>query len=270
MKCSNDLINNIKGMLLFNCDKSNNTFAGLALASATATTINGLIADGSLLYVPFKKASDALSANNQDADVATDGYRTTDVNSARIGINALLDCIFGQTINQALKAGGAQMGYLVHKDGYLIGKLSDDGTTWEMIKLNVTLPSPLPNTPSVNSTNMPNVQISVNFGSTEEVADWRMNAFAGLTSPNDLLELEMADLVPTSTTTAELRDFTNKVITGANDDSTAGYVYSSGSAHTTAISNGVITFTTTTAGETVTVEGSISGYRITKPIVMPS
>ena len=91
MKCSNDLINNIKGMLLFNCDKSNNTFAGLVLASATATTINGLIADGSLLYVPFKKASDSLSANNQDADVATDGYRTTDVNSARIGINALLE-----------------------------------------------------------------------------------------------------------------------------------------------------------------------------------
>ncbi|MBQ1695787.1 MAG: hypothetical protein II076_07575, partial [Bacteroidales bacterium] len=116
MKCSNDLINNLKGMLLFNCDKSNNTFAGLTLASATATTINGLIADGSLLYVPFKKASDALSANNEDAAVATDGYRTTDVNSARIGINALLDCIFGQTINQALKAGGAQMGYLVHKD----------------------------------------------------------------------------------------------------------------------------------------------------------
>ena len=260
MKCSNDLINNLKGMLLFNCDKSNNTFAGLALASANVSTINGLIADGSLLYVPFKKAS----------DVATDGYRTTDVNSARIGINALLDCIFGQTINQALKAGGAQMGYLVHKDGYLIGKLSDDGTTWEMIKLNVTLPSPFPNTPSVNSTNMPNIQISVNFGSTEEVADWRMNAFAGLTSPNDLLELEMADLVATSTTTAELRDFTNKVITGANDDSTAGYVFSSGSAHTTAIASGVITFTTTSAGETVTVEGSISGYRITKPIVMPS
>lgn len=268
MKCSNDLINNIKGMLLFNCDKSNNIFAGFSLAIDDVSTINTLIADGSLLYVPFKKASDAVSANNEDAAVATDGYRTTDVNSARIGINALLDCIFGQTINQALKAGGAQMGYLVHKDGYIIGKLSENGKIWEMIKLNVTLPSPFPNTPSVNSTNMPNVQISVNFGSTEEVADWRMNAFAGLTSSNDLLELEMADLVPTSTTTAELRDFTNKVITGANDDSTAGYVFSSGSP-TTAIASGVITFTTTISGTVVTVEGSISGYRITKPIVMP-
>lgn len=268
MKCTKNIILTAAGILVYNCDKSNNSFTGLNTATDTVATINSAIANGSLRYLPFLKSSDAISANNEDGTSVTDQEDTIQVSSARIGITAMLNSRFG-SLMKASKINGAVMGYVVTKEGFIVGQPSADGSTLDMVKIEVSMPSPLPNSAFAGS-NMPNVQVAINFGKVEVVEGWRIRAFSGINSAEDLLELEIADLVPLTTTTAKLVDFLGETITGANDVSDASFVYSSGSANTAAISSGVITFTTTVANEVVTCEGSISGYIISKPIVMPS
>ena len=269
MKCPKNIIATAVGILLYNCDKSNNTFAGFAPATDTLSDINGKIADGSLVYLPFKKAADAVSAANEDATTATDGHRTIVVNEARIGDNAILDCLFSSTLLKAMRASGGVLGYVVDKDGYLIGGKIESGVL-SMIKLEVTMPSPFPNGNFANGSNMPNVQVAINFGTVTEVSEWRMRSFAGLNSADDLLEVEVADAEYKTTTTIQLVDLFGNNLSGISDDSDATYIYSDGTARTTTISGGLITFSAAlTSGMVVTIEGSISGYVVPEPIVIP-
>lgn len=269
MKCPNKTIATAMGILLYNCDKTNNTFAGFTVGTDTISDINGKIADGSVVYLPFLKAADAVAANNEDATTATDGYRQMVVNEARIGITAKLDCVFAETLLKAQRASGALLGYVVTKEGNLIGGKIESGVH-SMIKLEVSMPSPFPNGVFANGSNMPNVQVTINFGEAGEVAEWRMRSFTGLNSANDLLEVEVADAEYKTTTTIQLNDLFGNALAGVNDDSDATYIYSDGTARTTSISGGLITFSAAlTSGSVVTIEGSISGYVVPKPIVIP-
>lgn len=268
MRCPNKIIATALGILLYNCDKSNNTFGGFTPGTDTLSTINGKIADGSVVYLPFMKAADAVAANNEDATIATDGYRQMVVNAARIGITARLDCV-AETLLKAQRASGALLGYVVTKEGYLIGGKIESGVL-SMIKLEVTMPSPFPNGNFANGSNLPNVQVQINFGTVTEVAEWRMRSFAGLNSPDDLFELEVADAEYKTTTTIQLTDLLGNNLTGVNDDSDANYIYSDGTARTTTIADGLITFSAAlTSGSAVTIEGSISGYVVPGSIVIP-
>ena len=269
MKCPNKTIATAMGILLYNCDKTNNTFAGFTVGTDTISTINGKIADGSVVYLPFLKAADAVAANNEDATTATDGYRQMVVNEARIGITAKLDCVFAETLLKAQRASGALLGYVVTKDGNLIGGKIESGVH-SMIKLEVSMPSPFPNGNFANGSNLPNVQVTINFGTVDEVAEWRMRSYNGLNEASDLLEVEVADAEYKTTTTIQLVDLFGNNLSGISDDSDATYIYSDGTARTTSISGGLITFSAAfTSGMVVTIEGSISGYVVPEPIVIP-
>lgn len=263
MKCTKNLIIGASGLLLYNCEKTGNTFVGLNLASDNLATINGLIADGSLIYLPFLNSADAISANNEDATIATDGVDVEQINSARIGINALLSSQFG-TIVKALRASGAVQGYVVLKNGMIAGQ--NGSSLFEMIDIDVTMPSPMPNGIFVTGS-LPNIQVQISFGQVEDVAEWRVRSVSGLNSADDLLELEEADLIISSATTATLTDFAGNVIAGATDISDAEFIYSPAYSGTPVISNGVITFGSIPSGTVVTVEGSISGYKVYNSIV---
>lgn len=266
MKCSEKQILNAKGLLLVNCDKPNNSFAGVAIPTDDIAAINDKIADGTLRFIRWE-SNDAISNNSEDATEATDGHDTVQVNSPRIGININLNSHAGTLIKAAALEGAVQ-GYIVLRDGSLVGKPTADQATLQPIDIDVTMPSPLPNTVSVNGSNLPVVAIRVNFGPVENLLAWRWRHIVGADNVEDYLELEIADPKVLSSTTVILTDFLGNELTSLADISDADFSYSQTYTGTPAISSGVITFAAIPAGTTVTVNGSISGYLVSQSFTM--
>ena len=269
MKCSKNLIKTAAGLLLYNCDFPQNDFSTLTITAdgkVSQSAVDAAIASGKLIFVHWS-APDALSANNTEGILATntEGTEVVQMSEAGVAMTANLSAIEG-TLQLAQIASGSHSGYIVMRDGSIIGKVSADNTTLEMVDVKVTTPNALPNSPFANNTDLPMVQININFGKISEVESWRVRRSNTATSIEDFPMYEVADLYKKSTTTAALTDMAGSVITTASDLTDATFVYSTNYSGTPTIASVVITFPNMTAGTSVTVFGNVSGYIVSNTL----
>ena len=195
MQCNSQIIKNIKGLLVVDCAKPAQSL------SPIIDKINEAIMDKYLLITRFYNP-DALSANNTDATIATDSAsrESVEVSPMRVGVTAVCESCEG-TLIKALQSKGSLSGFIIDNNGGLWGKKDDNG---KLVPVTVKVISvSLPNGLSVSGTNLPAVQLTVDFGTINEVAEWRLIKVDGADSADDYLIPEVADLVIKKTTDLE-------------------------------------------------------------------
>ena len=186
MNCNNNLIKNIAGILLVNCEKAFQTF------EATLDKVNEEIVSKGLIPLRWYNP-DSMAANNTDATIAQDtaGRESVEVNPMRVGFTAIMESVEG-TLIKALGAKGSAKGYLVDRNGSLWA--SYDSVAPKLMPVTVKVISvSLPNGISVSGTNLPAVQVTVDLGTVNEVADFRIFKIEGADSADDYLAPEVAD-----------------------------------------------------------------------------
>ena len=271
MKCSEKIIKNVAGVLLFNCEFPINNFTGFTLTNGKVlkSDVDTAILSGKLLKIDFESSAN-LSANNESGtSVAnTAGNDTVKISEQKLGLNAILNAREG-TLQTAFLVEGANLGYFITKDGDLIGDRSD-GAKLSPIKMEVQMADDSMPNGAVLTGSQPETTISIGLGGLKKWSDTaRITDVAGADHYNDFMELAPAELVQgADLTTLKIVDFLGETLK-INGVTNAKLVLSEGSQTLTSITDGVVTLSAAvTAGTVVTIFGTVENYYFTNSVTM--